>query len=347
MLGTGVPGRLVILDGGIACCLCDPHLLGSPGGSDDQDLRRPERREPSLTKIQIPPTFARSTIAREGAAGQAWIRSLPSVVSDLCSYWGLTVVGPVLHGYVAVVVPVVRESIRLALKVSWKDRHSEHEALALRAWAGRGAVQLLDERGDEGALLLEWLDPSKTLLAPPADEAAGTAGRLLRTLAVPAPPLLRTVQDEAAEFLDGAEGRWADLQQPFSSRLLRSTMDAALAVSSARSGALVNQDLHYENVLQGRGAEWLTIDPKPLSGDVEFGIAPLLWNRFEELGGSAGLTRRLDIIVEACDGDAEQARTMTLLRTVDYWLWGLEQGLTEDPARCRSLVDWLVPKLAT
>jgi len=28
-----------------------------------------------------------------------------------------------------------------------------------------------------------------------------------------------------------------------------------------------------------------------------------------------------------------------VFRAVDYWLWGLDAGLTEDPLRCRRLVE--------
>ncbi len=31
------------------------------------------------------------------------------------------------------------------------------------------------------------------------------------------------------------------------------------------------------------------------------------------------------------------------LRSVDYWLWGLEHGLTEDPVRCDRLVRLFLP----
>ena len=29
------------------------------------------------------------------------------------------------------------------------------------------------------------------------------------------------------------------------------------------------------------------------------------------------------------------------IRLVDYWLWALSIGLTEDPARCATIIDWL------
>ena len=37
----------------------------------------------------------------------------------------------------------------------------------------------------------------------------------------------------------------------------------------------------------------------------------------------------------------ELARGWTLLRAVDYQLWGLSLGLTEDPALCATVLGWL------
>ncbi|GIE33765.1 hypothetical protein Ait01nite_068100 [Actinoplanes italicus] len=33
----------------------------------------------------------------------------------------------------------------------------------------------------------------------------------------------------------------------------------------------------------------------------------------------------------------DHGRDWVLFRTVDYWLWGLGAGLTEDPVRCHRL----------
>jgi streptomycin 6-kinase len=86
----------------------------------------------------------------------------------------------------------------------------------------------------------------------------------------------------------------------------------------------------------------VVIDPKPVIGDPEFAIAPLLWRRFEESGGPAGLDRRWRTLVDGAQLAHDRARGWALLYTVDYWLWGLEVGLTEDPARCASIVEWLM-----
>ena len=52
----------------------------------------------------------------------------------------------------------------------------------------------------------------------------------------------------------------------------------------ASVGTMIHGDLHYENVLAADREPWLVIDPKPTSGDPHYEVAPLLWNRWEELG---------------------------------------------------------------
>ena len=39
---------------------------------------------------------------------------------------------------------------------------------------------------------------------------------------------------------------------------------------------LVNQDLHADNVLAAEREPWLVIDPKPLTGEREFAVAPIV-----------------------------------------------------------------------
>ncbi|HEY0640453.1 MAG TPA: aminoglycoside phosphotransferase family protein, partial [Pseudonocardiaceae bacterium] len=137
----------------------------------------------------VPAGFGRELLADEGDRARAWLTALPSLVESYLERWSLTEDGPVLHGYVAVVLPVRRpDGTPAALKVGWPHEEAEHEALALRIWDGDGAVQLLDADEPGGALLLERLDATTSLRAVDVWTAAEVAGGLLRRLAVPAPP---------------------------------------------------------------------------------------------------------------------------------------------------------------
>jgi streptomycin 6-kinase len=299
-----------------------------------------------VTLISVPEKFAADTLTREGDAARRWLARLPELVGELCARWGLRVTGDAMHGYLALVVPVLRGDVRYALKVSWIDGETANEAAALALWNGGGAVRLIDADDAAGALLLEWLDPRRSLAEADLSVAVPVAGRLLRRLAVPVPaqwparpvPGLRQwALDLAAEL----PARWLAAGRPFPERSLDAAAEVATALAQRAGGLLANHDMHYQNVLAGERDPWLVIDPKVIRGDAEFGLAPLLWRRLEEAGGPAGLRRRFDILVDQAGLDTELARGWTLLRAVDYQLWGLNLGLTEDPALCVTVIDWL------
>jgi streptomycin 6-kinase len=46
----------------------------------------------------------------------------------------------------------------------------------------------------------------------------------------------------------------------------------------------------------------------------------------------------LAVLADSGELDGEKARGWAIVRCVDYWLWGLEHGLTEDPKRCRRIL---------
>jgi streptomycin 6-kinase len=206
-------------------------------------------------------------------------------------------------------------------------------------------VRLIDAREDVGAMLLERLDPDRSLEQVHGDEAVLVAGQLLRRLSIPPPPGLSTVTEELAELRAGLLVQWDRWGRPFPRRVLDLALDLAAAPVGDGLPRIVNQDLHYGNVLGGARERWLVIDPTPLAGHPEFGVAPLLWTRFRDLRSRSDLERRLDLLVEAAELDPRSARGMSVVRIVDYWLWAVEQGSSDDTEKCRALLGWLLPRL--
>jgi streptomycin 6-kinase len=291
--------------------------------------------------ITIPEAFATATITREGEAGRRWLAELPRWVERLCRQWQLVVDGPLRHGYLGLVLPVRRGELRCALKLAWLDEATATEATALRAWAGHGAVRLLESEPALGAMLLERLDPQRTLAGVGIEAAIPIAGQLLRRLAIPAPAGL-PAQPALAEAIAGhLPVRWERYGRPMPRRLVDHACALAGQLGQAGQALLVNYDLHYENILAGQREAWLAIDPKPVAGDPEFGVAQLLWCRLEEIERRGGLDRHFQALVEAAELDAGLSRAWTLVRCLDYWLWGLSVGLTDDPARCQVITTWL------
>jgi streptomycin 6-kinase len=292
--------------------------------------------------IEVPARFAELTILREGEPGRAWLAGLPALVDRLCAEWKLRIDGPVRHGGIGLVTPVTRDSERYALKVSWLNAEVELETRALSTWAGHGTVRLVDERINDGACLLDWIDSDRTLADVPIEEALAEAARLIRRLAIPAASGFPRLSDVAAEWLTAQGPRSDRLGGVIPDRALALVREACTELGPTAADVMVNRDLHYENVVDGGAGSWVVVDPKPVVGDPEFALAPLLWRRLEETGGRAGLARRLRLLLDGAGLDEHRARGWILLYTVDYWLWGLEVGLTEDPVRCAEIVDWLL-----
>lgn len=298
--------------------------------------------------IQIPRSFQTfGRWQREGEAGVRWLATLPDTIATLCERWNLVVDGEPRHGDNGVAVPVLpmrQDREPLVLKVSWPDHLVAEQALALRFWDGRGTVRLHDTAPEVGALLLERLDDRRTLLSLPVEQALPVIGTLLRRLAIPAPPdsTFRTTTGVAADLRDSLRGRWEAAGRP----LPESTLDTAIAVAGELAqdapSVMVDSDLHYEQVLSSEREPWLVIDPQVLVGDIEYQCGQLLWTRLDEMADSAGLRWSLDALTEAAQLDPARARAWALLRAVDYRLWGLAAGFTEDPVRCQRIVEALL-----
>ncbi|HZO87683.1 MAG TPA: aminoglycoside phosphotransferase family protein [Chthonomonadaceae bacterium] len=291
--------------------------------------------------ITIPEDFAIATINREGDAGRQWIDHLPNLVEGLCQQWGLVIDGRPMHGYLGLVVPVRQGSERCALKVAWRDESTAHEAIALATWNGKGAVRLLAAEPTRGAMLLERLNSRRTLNDVGVEEAIAVAGHLLRRLAVPAPEGLARLKEVGGRLSETLPERWERYGRPMPRRQLEVACDLAVQLGASAGGLLVNYDLHYADVLAGEREPWLAVDPKVVVGDPEYGVAQLLWRRLEDMQAQGGLDRHFQALIEAAELDSDLARSWTLIRCVDYWLWGLSVGLTEDPARCKVILDWL------
>jgi streptomycin 6-kinase len=72
-------------------------------------------------------------------------------------------------------------------------------------------------------------------------------------------------------------------------------------------------------------------------------VADLLWTRADELADPQAITGLLGIIAENGNLDQAKATAWGFVRTIDYWLWGLENGFTVDPVRCQRIASALAP----
>lgn len=295
---------------------------------------------PARTPVTLPPSFR--AMPRWWHEGQDWLDALPHLIADTCDRWSLTPDGPPMHGSNALVIPVRRGDEPLVLRMTLPDADTDAEIRALRFWNGHGTVHLLDADPATGASLLERLDGRHSLSNEPLHVAMPVIGELMRRLAIPAPEDVPSTSDLALARLTTLEPDWQRLGQPFELDVLHAAWEAGEGLVDPEDASLaVNGDLHADQVLRGDREPWLVVDPRLYRGDIEYDLARILWTRLDEMATDADIRHWRDTIIDAARLDPARARAWTLFRTVDYWLWGLDYGLTEDPARCARLVTAL------
>ncbi len=305
--------------------------------------------------VTIPAEFVRLVAGRAPEpeiSGDDWLRSLPGLVRGALARWELTPDGPTRHGRCAVVVPVrLPDRTPAALKVGWPHAESRHEHLALRAWGGDGAVELLAADPNRSTLLLARLDADRSLAGLDVEEACEVLGTLLRRLDRPALPQIPRLSGWAQRRTAFDSPAAARVPRRFTQQARSTARD--LLQDEGVDARLVHTDLHDGNVLAGLGSltgsgpgsgaasgtpagmpsalsagagpdattregEWTAIDPKPMSAEPAFGVWPALHNRWDELGREVawGVHSRLGWICEAAGIDEDRARGWALVRTV-------------------------------
>ena len=285
------------------------------------------------SEIVVPAELAELHEKYSGEEGRAWIAQLPMLAAAYLDRWELATDGPVTSGAVALIIPVAcRDGSKAVLKLQPVDDETGGEPAALHAWAGQGAVRLLEHDPSSGAMLLERLDASRDLSTMPDDFAAAKiiAELLVQLNSVPAPPGMRRLSDVAAATLAGT---------PEAIRLAEDSDERQLLINCAArfeelitdslDNRLLHWDLHYFNTLSTLDPErrWKAIDPKPLSGDSGFELLPALWNRWDDLVGTGdlprALLRRFDLMTDVMGLDRSRAAAWTLGRVLQVAVWDL------------------------
>ncbi|MDH6220368.1 aminoglycoside phosphotransferase family protein [Streptomyces pseudovenezuelae] len=294
--------------------------------------------------IEVPETFARSTVEREGATGTAWLTELPGIVEELMQRWGCAPDGEVMHGGVGVIVPVRRPDRSAAvMKVSFPHPGNVHEPDAFDAWGGRGAV-LMHARDDERyAMLLERVRASTLAEVEDGDEVVKVAGRLNRRLAVPAPPDLPRLREQT----DAWEEQLRTDAEELSHALSRRTVDAAVTtvreVGRDQPDLLIHGDLHGRNILRAEREPWLAVDPKGYVGDPAYDGGILLKSRalsiVEADDPLKAVHRIMDVFAEAAEVDRERVQRWAQFHAVQAAFWARRNGFRM--ARGGPLLDML------
>jgi streptomycin 6-kinase len=269
--------------------------------------------------------------------GREWLARLPAIVDACARQWSLIPGEPFAYAFASLAMPATRDDgSSVVLKVQFPDRESEHEAAALALIGGDGAVRLLGYDQGRRALLLERAQPGTSIKDLPLDTALDVFVDLLPRLWKPAGSPFRSLADEAAWWAGSLEDEFERAGRPFERALLDAALEAIQKLGPSQGDqVLVNQDMHADNVIRAEREPWLLIDPKPLAGEREFGIAATVRGR--ELGHSRdAVIHRLNRLSSELHLDRERAHGWALAQTV-AWAFDDEEA---DPIHI-EVARWL------
>ena len=259
-------------------------------------------------------------MADAGLTHGGWLERVPALVSECVEEWGLRLGEPYAAGAAGYVVRVqLPDGTPAVLKLIYPHREAEHEAAALALWDGDGAVRLLAHDERRWAMVLERCEPGTLLARVEADAALavliGLLPRLWRTRGVDA---FRPLAEEAMWWVDDLPEQWERNGRPFERRILDAAVESLTTLSKSEGEqVLLHQDLHGDNVLAAQREPWLVIDPKPLAGEREFTVAPIV--RDFEFGHSRrDVLHRLDRLTAELGLDRDRAREWTIGQTIAW-----------------------------
>jgi streptomycin 6-kinase len=283
--------------------------------------------------MQIP-SGLRETIRRaHGPAGKQWLAALPTLLDEWRARWRLRLDEPFENLSYNLVIPGrTLAGLRVVLKMGVPCSELLTEAEALRLFQGEGAVRLLDDDAERGALLLERITPGSPLYELQAGaEAASTAARLMREL-WRTPPAKHSLPAIAAWFRAFEElrsrlgGGVGSLPPEIISRSERALTELE---ASSRGSVLLHGDLHHANILFSDERGWVAIDPKGIVGDRGYEVGSFMLNQLPAGASAAEITtifaERLSIFADELKIDGKRLARWAFCHAVLSALWSAEE----------------------
>ncbi|AZN40019.1 aminoglycoside phosphotransferase family protein [Paenibacillus albus] len=277
--------------------------------------------------------FHAKMTAAHGSRVEGWTQSLPELIAGCEEKFGIKLEEPfsnlsynyIAHGTNEAGTPIV-------LKLAFLKAELAQEMRAMKAYAGRGAVQVLAWDEELGAAVLERAVPG-TPLSATLDDHEATAifcevfGKLRRPFEGEAAHFqtirrwFEGIVRYRSRYSGGAEGplpeEWVVRAEEILEELIPTTTETVL----------LHGDLHHQNILRQGEDGWAVIDPKGIIGDVHFEPLQYLLN-YEERGGDkeAVLSRRVAIITERLGLDRRRLALWGIARGVLEACWTIEDG---------------------
>jgi len=214
-----------------------------------------------------------------------------------------------------------------------KQQDEWHSGEVLNAFQGNGVVPVYESV--EGAVLLPRLRPGNSLVSMALDgrdeEATDILAEVIGKMSGCEPPKgCAAIQDWAKGF----ERYSATGDNQIPKHLVEEGQRwYSELCASQHHPTLLHGDLQHYNVLFDSGRGWLAIDPKGVTGEIEYEMGAILRNPTEMpdlFASPATVERRLKHFTRRLHLDFERALAWGFAQAVLSAIWGIEDGFTLD-----------------
>lgn len=282
---------------------------------------------------------------------QDWDAAAVEIVATMLDRWHLTPGEAFIGGEAAAVLRVTdRDGVPAVLKVGFPHPEGTWEAVALEIWSPRCAPRVLRQDAWTWSMLLSEVVPGVPLSrhAVRSAEALEIGAGLYAGLAAQPPAGMVTVAEIVELYLSAAHARLPG-QEPELARLgvgelVHDGLEQVAQLAAADSAStLLHGDFNPGNILLGPEG-WVAIDPKPMAGDREFDLAPLvsqLGSPMTTANPARTLSSQLQRVVSVLDCDLALAARWAFARAALTVTWLVADGHRDAAAAAaRELQAW-------
>ncbi|MCC8434605.1 aminoglycoside phosphotransferase family protein [Brevibacillus sp. M2.1A] len=281
--------------------------------------------------ISLPTHFTKIITGVHKEAGRLWLDSFHELIADCEARWSLKVLEPFPLSYNFVAPVVLKDGTNAVLKLGVPGVEWQRELAAIRGFAGRGMVQLLDADEEKGMMLLERIMPGETLdKLSSEDERIQCLADVIKRMHTP----ISRVGKLASRFPTIAD--WAvgleQIRPHFqggTGLIPEQMVEQAMQwykklLPTQKEPCLLHGDLHHENILRAEREPWLAIDPKGLIGETEYEVIPFLLNHLPEDGLEEVMKQRVDGLTKALSLQKERVLAWAYCHSVLSAWWFIE-----------------------
>jgi streptomycin 6-kinase len=281
--------------------------------------------------IKLPHNFIQTIKNIHKNTGEEWLDNFDTLIEHCERKWQLKILSPFDLSYNFVASAIRSDGKQVVLKLAVPNKDFQSEVTALRYFAGKGMVEIIDVEMEKGILILERLAPGDTLATVDDDlEAARAAAAIMKSLWVRADTKVRipTIEDRE-KSLSAFYKRHPEGKSPISKEIIQTAVQTfQRLISENNKRYILHGDLHHYNILKTEDNEWRAIDPKGLIGEREYDTIQFLLNKLPEDEDNIEpiLKQRIKVLVDQLGLDERRILAWGFAHAVLSTCWSLEDG---------------------